>query len=192
MLIDTHKQILVGTGMLGAVPASSSDPADGHCYCGEVTGLFIQPFEVREGEKVLSKFCLMGFTPAGQKVRLYIGDTLEAANRVFVAAFNEIMSPNGGAVTYLNIPIILQQLMQEAEAAQETEGSGFQPTEGAATTERVGPDGKINPRVFVPRKGAPVKVVEKPDDAAASSAALQAEPAKVEAHNEGTEYHVDP
>lgn len=150
MLIDTHKQILVGTSLLGAVPAYSSLTSDGHCYCGEVTGLFIQPMETRDGDKLTNRFCLSGFTPHGQRLNLFIADTMEEVQRVFVAAFNDIMNPQAGSVIYLNIPSIVQQLAQEAAQlkAQAKEAGGVEE-----------PD--PHNRVFIPRKGDPGTLVEK-------------------------------
>ena len=179
MLIDTHKQVLVGTGMLGAVPAPSSGQADGHCYCGEVTGLFIQPLEMRDGEKLVNKFCLKGIIPSGERVSLYIADTMEDVQRVFTAAFNSIMDPNTSSVVYLNIPLIIQQIIQEeaARAARAAE-------EGPPPMETVGPDGNVNPRLFVPRKGGPpVEFVEKGHEEAQYEA-LAAEGSKTEASSE--------
>ena len=141
MRVDVHKQIFAATNLIGSVLGGN-----GHCFCGEITGVYLAPVEFDEGEKkVTQKVFLDAWTPAGNIVHLYLADNMQEASQLFQAFYRMVMDPNSPNVIYLDVPAIIQEQLTQKIQEQLKE----QAQAGGAPRQE---DGDQPVRVMLPRK----------------------------------------
>lgn len=159
MRVDFPRQIFVSTNLLGAYAPGS--PSEGHCYCGEITGVFIRVAKRENNGLVEYVNYLAGITPTGTEVLLYQGVDRDDVTGLFGQVHNMIMNPDTSNIVYINITAILEQRsiaakqLEDAMKAKADELTGEEPgpKEGEDTVIIPDPDSVSgHKRVQIPRK----------------------------------------